>query len=505
MYVAFFSIGSIKEAIMEARNVWESYTDRQLKDMNTFNAEYRQFLSAGKTERECVDLIVNDIEKAGFVELNKLIGSGKKLKKGDKVYAVNMNKNVVMFIIGSEPLEKGMNILGAHIDSPRLDLKQNPLYEEKGLALLDTHYYGGIKKYQWVTLPLALHGVIVKKDGTCAEISLGEEEDDPVFFISDILIHLASDQMSKTAAKAVEGEALNIICGNQPIKIEKERKSAAAAKTNAKQVSKTKASKEDDKEKAKEGVKAGVLAILKDMYGVEEEDFLSAEIEVVPAGKAREAGFDRSMIISYGQDDRVCAFGSYKAMLSAKNVKRTACCILVDKEEIGSVGATGMQSRFFENIVAELMNLTASYSELALRRCLANSLMLSSDVSAGYDPNYASCFELKNSCFLGCGMVINKYTGSRGKYGSNDSTAEYMAYIRKVLDENKVIFQTAELGKVDQGGGGTIAYILAQYGMNVIDSGVAVLDMHAPWEVTSKADVYETYRGYVAFLGGEGM
>ncbi|MCR4587675.1 MAG: aminopeptidase [Lachnospiraceae bacterium] len=489
---------------MEPKNVWESYTDKQLKDMHAFNDAYRAFLSASKTERECVDNIVNDIEKAGYVELPKLIQSGKKLKKGDKVYAVNMNKNVVMFLIGSEPMEKGMNILGAHIDSPRLDLKQNPLYEEKGLALLDTHYYGGIKKYQWVTLPLALHGVIVKKDGTTAEISLGEEEDDPVFFISDILIHLAADQMSKTAAKAVEGEALNIICGNQPIKIEK--KTAAASKTTARTTSKAKAAdKKDEEEKAKEGVKAGVLAILKDMYGVDEEDFLSAEIEVVPAGKAREAGFDRSMIMSYGQDDRVCAYGSYEAMLAVKNVKRTACCILVDKEEIGSVGATGMQSRFFENIVAEVMNLAGSYSELALRRCLANSLMLSSDVSAGYDPNYAACFETKNTCYLGCGMVINKYTGSRGKSGSNDASAEFMAYIRKVLDGEKVIFQTAELGKVDQGGGGTIAYILAQYGMNVIDSGVAVLDMHAPWEVTSKADVYETYRGYIAFLNGEGM
>ncbi|MCR5033487.1 MAG: aminopeptidase [Lachnospiraceae bacterium] len=498
---------------MEPKSVWESYSDKQLKDMHTFNDAYRVFLSESKTERECVDNIVNDIEKAGYVELQKVIASGRKLKKGDKVYAVNMNKNVVMFQIGSEPLEKGMNILGAHIDSPRLDLKQNPLYEEKGLALLDTHYYGGIKKYQWVTLPLALHGVIVKKDGTVAEISLGEEEDDPVFFISDILIHLAGDQMSKTAAKAVEGEALNIICGNKPIKMDSpikmdkasKTKTAAAAKTSAKQTAVKKDAKDEAEEKAKEGVKAGVLAILKDLYGVEEEDFLSAEIEVVPAGKAREAGFDRSMIMSYGQDDRVCAYGSYKAMLAVKSVKRTACCILVDKEEIGSVGATGMQSRFFENIVAEVMNLTGSYSELLLRRCLANSLMLSSDVSAGFDPNYASCFEPKNSCYLGSGMVINKYTGSRGKYSSNDASAEYMAYIRKVLDEGNVIFQTAELGKVDQGGGGTIAYILAQYGMNVIDSGVAVLDMHAPWEVTSKADVYETYRGYIAFLNGEGM
>lgn len=467
---------------MENKNTWELFTDKQVKEADALAKEYMDFLNHGKTERECVDTIVNMIEKVGYKELETLMKSGTKLKKGDKVYAVCMNKTVAMFQIGSRPFTDGMNILGAHIDSPRLDVKQNPLYEEGGFAYLDTHYYGGVKKYQWVTIPLALHGVIVKKDGTCVEVNIGEEEDDPVFFISDLLIHLASEQLDKKAAKVIEGEALDVIIGNKPLVINKAEKN------------------EEEKSAGKEAVKKGVLGILKELYDVEEEDFLSAELEVVPAGKAREAGLDRSMILSYGQDDRVCAFTSLKAMLDTKKTDRTACCILVDKEEIGSVGATGMESRFFENTVAEVMNLAGEYSELNVRRCLSASCMLSSDVSAGFDPTYASYFEKKNAAFLGNGMVFNKFTGARGKSGSNDANAEYMAHIRAIFEKESVNFQTAELGKVDVGGGGTIAYILALYGMNVIDSGVAVLNMHAPWEATSKADVYETKRGYEAFL-----
>ena len=471
----------------EKKNIWENYSAKQLKELEKLNQEYREFLDNGKTERECIDTIVNTIEAEGYRELETLVKAGKKLKKGDKVYSVWMNKSIVMFQMGSRPLQEGMNILGAHIDSPRLDVKQNPLYEDGGFAYLDTHYYGGVKKYQWVTLPLAIHGVIVKKDGTTVELNIGESEDDPGFFVSDLLIHLAGEQMEKKANKVIEGEALDLIVGNKPIVIDKKKS----------------ASSEEDK--AKEGVKAAVLDILKKQYDVEEEDFISAELEIVPAGKAREAGFDRSMILAYGQDDRVCAFTSMRAMLDIKQADRTVCCILVDKEEIGSVGATGMQSRFFENAVAELMNLAGEYSELELRRCLSRSCMLSSDVNAGFDPSYASCFEKKNASFLGGGMVFSKFTGSRGKSGSNDANAEYLAHLRKVLDERKVVYQTAELGKVDVGGGGTIAYILANYGMNVIDSGVAVLNMHAPWEATNKADVYETYRGYVAFAEGAAL
>lgn len=463
---------------MEKKNVWNSYSEEQLKEVEAFAREYMDFLDAGKTERECVDTLVNLIEKEGYVELNALLESGSKIKPGDKIYAVNMNKCLVMYQIGKKPMKEGMNILGAHIDSPRLDVKQNPVYEDSSIAYLDTHYYGGVKKYQWVAIPLSLHGVVVKKDGTTVEINVGDNEDDPVFFISDLLVHLAGEQMEKKASKVIEGEALDLIVGNIPVK-----------------------------DKDKDAVTAGVLNILKESYGIEEQDFLSAELEIVPAGKAREAGFDRSMILAYGQDDRVCAYTSARAVLEVAGevTDRTACCILVDKEEIGSVGATGMQSRFFENMTAELMELMGEYSELNLRRCLSNSTMLSSDVSAGYDPSYASCFEKKNSAFMGNGMVFNKFTGVRGKSGSNDANAEYVAHIREIMDSSDVVFQTAELGKVDVGGGGTIAYIMALYGMNVIDCGVAVLNMHAPWEATSKADVYETKRGYVAFLKKAGL
>ncbi len=471
---------------MERKNSWELYDKKHLKELEKLNKEYRNFLDAGKTERECIDVIVNTIEAAGYRELDALVKEGQSLKNGDKVYSVCMNKSIAMYRIGKTPMAEGMNILGAHIDSPRLDVKQNPLYEDNGFAYLDTHYYGGVKKYQWVTLPLAIHGVVVKKDGTTVEVNIGEEEDDPVFFISDLLIHLAGEQLEKKAAKVIEGEALDIIVGNKPLLIDK----AKVEDKNA----------DGKKEKVKEAVKAGVLDILKENYDFEEEDFLSAELEVVPAGKAREAGFDRSMILAYGQDDRVCAYTSLQAMLDVKKTDKTICCILVDKEEIGSVGATGMQSRFFENSLAEVMNLLGEYSELNLRRCLSRSNMLSSDVSAGYDPSYASYFEKKNAAYLGGGMVFNKFTGARGKSGSNDANAEYIAHIRNIFEKRSINFQTAELGKVDVGGGGTIAYILALYGMNVIDSGVAVLNMHAPWEATSKADVYETYRGYKAFL-----
>ncbi|MCR4808042.1 MAG: aminopeptidase [Lachnospiraceae bacterium] len=476
---------------MDKKVTWETYTARQLKELEELSGEYIDFLSTCKTERECTDYIVEAAEAAGYKELDTLIGSSKKLKAGDKVYSVCMNKSVVMFKIGKKPISEGINILGAHIDSPRLDLKQKPLYEDGGLALLDTHYYGGVKKYQWVTIPLALHGVIVKKDGTTVIVNIGENEDDPVFFVSDLLIHLASEQLEKKGNKVVEGEALDIIVGNKPLVI----KGRAGAAGDDK--------KEADKKKDK--VKNNILEILKDMYGVEEDDFVSAELEVVPAGRAREAGLDRSLIFGYGHDDRVCAFPSMKALLDSGSLEKTACCILVDKEEIGSVGATGMRSHFFENMLAELMNLTGEYSELTLRRALANSCMLSSDVSPGFDPTYSSVFDKKNSCYLGKGVAFNKYTGSRGKSGSNDANAEYLAYLRGILDKDKVYYQTAELGKVDAGGGGTIAYILALYGMNVIDSGVAVLNMHAPWECISKADLYEAYRCYVSFLKGPGI
>lgn len=478
---------------MEYRNTWERYSEAQLQDVDVLSQEYMEFLNNGKTERECIDQIVNLIEEKGYRELEAVMESGDKLQAGDRVYSVWMNKSIVLFQIGTDKMADGINILGAHIDSPRLDIKQNPLYEDGGFAYLDTHYYGGVKKYQWVTIPLAIHGVVVKKDGTIVEVSVGEKDEDPVFFVSDLLIHLAQEQLEKKANKVIEGEALDIIVGNRPLVIEKKE---ADGKNEEK------GEKDEKAEKAaeKDAVKKGILDILQKSYGIEEEDFISAELEVVPAGRAREAGFDRSMILAYGQDDRVCAFTSLKAMLEIGQTARTACCILVDKEEVGSVGATGMQSRFFENAVAEVMNLTGEYSELNVRRCLARSCMLSSDVSSAYDPSYAASFDKKNVAYLGNGMVFNKFTGSRGKSGSNDANAEYLGHIRGIFEKEDVNFQTAELGRVDLGGGGTIAYILALYGMNVIDCGVAVLNMHAPWEATSKADVYETKRGYVAFL-----
>ena len=475
---------------MKNKNVWLKYNKTQLNRLDTFCEDYRNFISDCKTERECTDYIVNDLENAGFVSLKSCLDSKKKLKAGDKIYAVNRNKGVLAFRIGKLALEEGMNILGAHIDSPRLDVKQNPLYEDGGFAYLDTHYYGGIKKYQWVTLPLAIHGVVVKKDLTTTIINLGEEDDDPVFFISDLLIHLSQEQLEKKASKVIEGEALDIIVGNKPAGTAADAKTAKGAK----------AKDEEESKAEKEAVKKSVLALLKEYYDIEEEDFLSAELEIVPAGKARDCGFDRSMIMGYGQDDRVCSYPSYRALIDAPALSRTACCILVDKEEIGSVGASGMTSFFFENTVAEILALTGDTSELTLRRCLSNSNMLSSDVSSAFDPTYASSFDKKNVAYLGNGMVLCKFTGARGKSGSNDADAEYLGKLRAIFDKDDVSIQLAELGKVDLGGGGTIAYILAKYGMNVIDCGVAVLNMHAPYEVTSKADIYETYRGYLSFL-----
>ena len=462
---------------MERRNAWLSYTEAEEKELESVAKAYRNFLDLGKTERECITQIVKEAEAAGYESLEAKIAKGESLKAGDKVYTVGMKKIIALFHIGQEDIANGMNILGAHIDSPRLDIKQNPLYEDTDLAYLDTHYYGGIKKYQWVTLPLAMHGVVVKKDGSVMEVNIGESEDDPIVYITDLLVHLAGKQMQKKAAEVIEGENLDILIGSRPLK-----------------------DLPDDQKK--EAVKQNILNILKEKYDMEEEDFLSAELEIVPAGKARECGLDRSMIAAYGQDDRVCAYTSLLAMLEMDAPKRTACCLLVDKEEIGSVGATGMQSRFFENSMAELLEAMGCYSELKLRRALKNSSMLSSDVSAGYDPAFGEAFEKKNAAYLGRGIVLNKFTGARGKSGSNDANAEYLAAIRKVMDDAGVYYQTAELGKVDVGGGGTIAYILSLYGMEVVDCGVAVLNMHAPWEITSKADIYETKKGYVAFLLG---
>ena len=479
---------------MERLNAWNTYDLAMQNDCMDFAKDYMDFLNAGKTERECGDFFVAEAEKKGYIELSRAMAEKKQLKAGDCVYSVWMNKSMVLFRIGEKPFEEGINILGAHIDSPRLDVKQNPVYEDGGFCYLDTHYYGGIKKYQYVTLPLAIHGVVVKKSGETVIINVGEEEDDPVFFISDLLPHLAQDQMKKNAATFIDGEALDLVIGNKPVTID------ADTKPVKKGDSAEKAEDKEENKAGKEGVTKALLRILKDEFGIEEEDFISAELEIVPAGKARDAGFDRSMVLAYGQDDRVCAYPSFRAQMEVTDIARTSCTLLVDKEEIGSVGATGMQSRFFENALAEVMQLCGQYSEIAMRRTLANSAMLSSDVSAAFDPSYAAAFEKKNACLMGGGMVFNKFTGSRGKSGSNDANAEYIGALRKVMDDDEVIYQTAELGKVDLGGGGTIAYILALYGMNVIDSGVPVLSMHAPWEATSKADIYEAFRGYKAFL-----
>ncbi|MEG2353493.1 MAG: aminopeptidase [Clostridium sp.] len=451
---------------------WDKYSQEDLKEVFALSNRYIDFMSLCKTERECVDEFVVLAEKKGYKDLNALIKAGTKIKAGDKVYCNYMGKALAMFLMGTEPMEKGLRLLGAHIDSPRIDLKQNPLYEDSDFAMLDTHYYGGIKKYQWVTLPLAIHGVVVKKHGEIVKIVIGEDDKDPVVGISDLLVHLSSEQMRKTLDKGIEGEDLNVCIGSIPI---------------------------EDKD-AKDRVKLNILRLLNQKYGITEEDFVSAELEVVPAGRARHYGLDNSMVMAYGQDDRVCSYTSFEAMLELEATDKTCVTLLVDKEEVGSIGATGMSSRFFENAVMEIMDLQGDYSDIKVRRALANSKMLSSDVSAAFDPNYPSVSEKRNTAFFGKGIVFNKYTGSRGKSGCNDANAEYLAHLRNIMDKHNVSWQTSELGKVDQGGGGTIAYIMAEYGMEVIDSGVALHNMHAPYEIASKADIYETYKAYKAFL-----
>lgn len=451
---------------------WDKYSKEDVEKAFELSSRYIDFMSKCKTERECVTEFISLAEAKGYVDINNVIAEGKSLKAGDKVYANCMGKALALFLVGSEPMEKGFRILGAHIDSPRIDLKQNPLYEDSDIALFKTHYYGGIKKYQWVTIPLAIHGVVVKKDGTMVNIVVGEDDNDPVVGISDLLVHLSADQMGKTMAKGIEGEALNVCVGSMPI---------------------------EDKE-AKNRVKLNILRLLNKKYGIIEEDFVSAELEVVPAGRARSYGLDSSMVMAYGHDDRVCAYTSFEAQMNLQSTDKTCVTLLVDKEEVGSQGASGMQSRFFENTVAELINLVEDYSDIKVRRALANSKMLSSDVSAAFDPNYPSVSEKQNNAFFGKGIVFNKYTGSRGKGGCNDANPEFIAELRRIMDENNICWQTSELGKVDQGGGGTIAYILANYGMEVIDSGIALHNMHAPWEIASKADIYEGCKAYEAFL-----
>ncbi len=479
---------------MERKNCWKSYTPEDFKAIEELCTGYRAFLDTGKTERECIVETVRMAQEAGYRDLADVIDKGESLDEGDRVYAVCRGKAIALFQIGTRPLTDGMRILGAHVDSPRLDVKQNPFYEDTEIAYLDTHYYGGVKKYQWVTIPLALHGVVAMKDGSVMNVKIGEDEADPVLCISDLLIHLSADQLEKKARVVIEGENLDVIVGSRPVP-EKDDKEEEDKKEE-----KEKKDKEGSEKDEKFSVRAGILAILKEKYDMEEEDFLSAELEVVPAGPARDCGLDRSMILAYGQDDRVCAYTSLSALLRTPVQAYTSCALLVDKEEIGSVGASGMQSRFFENTVAELLDRAGIYSELNVRRTLENSRMLSSDVSAAYDPLYGAAFEKKNAAYFGRGLVFNKFTGARGKSGSNDADAEYVAWVRRVMDDANVGFQTAELGKVDQGGGGTIAYISALYGMDVIDSGVAVLSMHAPFEITSKADIYEAEKGYAAFL-----
>lgn len=451
---------------MYAKNTWEKYKDN-LNEVMEYNEGYKDYISKNKTERACVKDSIRLAEEKGF----KPLDSFETLKAGDKVYVNNRDKNIALFVIGNKPLTEGMRILGAHIDSPRMDLKQNPLYESEGFVLADTHYYGGVKKYQWVTIPLSLYGVVVKKDGTVVDVVIGEDDNDPVVGISDLLIHLAAEQLDKKAAKVIEGENLDVTLGNMPLVGEE-----------------------------KDAVKANILKLLKDKYDIEEEDFVSAEIEVVPSGKARDYGLDRSMIAGYGHDDRVCAYTSLTAILDMDVCDYTCCTILVDKEEIGSVGATGAQSLFFENTIGEMLVKMGIDSFVQTRLTLSRSKMLSSDVSAGVDPLFVSVNDKKNAAYLGNGIVFNKYTGARGKSGSNDASAEYVARIRAVMDESNIHYQTAELGKVDLGGGGTIAYILGNYNMDVIDAGIAVLNMHAPMEVVSKVDVYETYQAYKAFL-----
>ena len=452
-------------------NAWLKYSGAEREKIFDFCEGYKNYLSVGKTERECIHEAIRLAEEKGYRNLADIIKNNEEIKAGDKVYANNKDKTLALYLIGNDSIENGMRIIGSHVDSPRIDLKQNPLYEDGNLALMDTHYYGGVKKYQWVTLPLALHGVVVKKDGTKINVVIGEDDNDPVLGISDLLVHLSGEQLQKKANEVIAGEDLNVLVGNIPLE-----------------------------GKEKDAVKENILVLLKDKYDFEEEDFISAEFEVVPAGKARDLGLDKSMVMGYGQDDRICAYTSLMALLEVDSVEKTSVILLVDKEEVGSIGATGMQSRFFENSVAEVMDRMGEYSELKLKRVLQNSLMLSADVTAAYDPNYPGACEKKNTAYFAKGLVFSKYTGARGKSGCNDANPEFIAWLRKIMDKNNVSYQTAELGKVDQGGGGTIAYILAQYNMEVIDCGVALQNMHAPWEVSSKVDIFETKNGYKAFL-----
>ena len=453
------------------KNAWLKYDENGKQEVFNFCEGYKNYLSVGKTERECIHEAIRLAEEKGYRNLNEIIKNNETLKFGDKVYSNNKDKSLALYLIGKDSIENGMRIIGSHVDSPRLDLKQNPLYEDSDLALMDTHYYGGVKKYQWVALPLALHGIVVKKDGTKINVVIGEDDNDPVLGISDLLIHLSAEQLQKKANEVIAGEDLNVLVGNIPLE-----------------------------GKEKEAVKENILVLLKDKYDFEEEDFISAEFEIVPAGKARDLGLDKSMVMGYGQDDRICAYTSLMALLEVESVEKTSVILLVDKEEVGSIGATGMHSRFFENSLAEVMDRMGQYSELKLKRALQNSLMLSADVTAAFDPNYPGVCEKKNTAYFGRGLVFSKYTGARGKSGCNDANPEFVAWLRKIMDKNHVAYQTAELGKVDQGGGGTIAYILAQYNMEVIDCGVALQNMHAPWEVSSKVDIYETKNGYKAFL-----
>lgn len=453
------------------KNSWLKYDENGKQEIFNFCEGYKNYLSIGKTERECIHEAIRLAEEKGYRNLDEIIKNNETLKVGDKVYSNNKDKSLALYLIGKDSIENGMRIIGSHVDSPRLDLKQNPLYEDSDLALMDTHYYGGVKKYQWVALPLALHGVVVKKDGTKINVVIGEDDNDPVLGISDLLIHLSAEQLQKKANEVIAGEDLNVLVGNIPLE-----------------------------GKEKEAVKENILVLLKDKYDFEEEDFISAEFEIVPAGKARDLGLDKSMVMGYGQDDRICAYTSLMALLEVESVEKTSVILLVDKEEVGSIGATGMHSRFFENSLAEVMDRMGQYSELKLKRALQNSLMLSADVTAAFDPNYPGVCEKKNTAYFGRGLVFSKYTGARGKSGCNDANPEFVAWLRKIMDKNHVAYQTAELGKVDQGGGGTIAYILAQYNMEVIDCGVALQNMHAPWEVSSKVDIYETKNGYKAFL-----
>ena len=485
---------------MERPNAWKAYDEQDLESLEALSADYTEFISTCKTERECAARAVELARQAGYESLEERIAAGEPLKAGDKVWACCDGKTVMLVHLGTCPLEEGVNIIGSHIDSPRLDIKQNPAYENNDMAYLDTHYYGGIKKYQWVTLPLALHGVVAMKDGSVRQVCIGEDASDPVFCVTDLLVHLSAEQMKKTAREVVEGENLDVLAAGRPLVLKSADDKAAPAGAPEAKGGCADDAEAKGKDAEKEPVKAMLLKMLTDQLGIEEEDLLSAEIEVVPAGAARDLGFDRSMILGYGHDDRSCAYTSLRAQLACEQSQRTAVCILVDKEEIGSKGATGMTSRFFENTMAEVLALAGEGGDLKLRRCLARSRMLSSDVSAGYDPLYASVFEPRNSSYLGRGLTFNKFTGSGGKGGSNDANAEYIAFVRRVMDDAHVAWQTAELGRIDQGGGGTIAFILAEYGMQVIDCGIPVLSMHAPWEVVNKADVYEAYKGYRAFL-----